>query len=224
MRSGNLASAERPERVRLLLATSEFLTVLGVPPRIGRDLTSENDVAGSNAVALLTDQAWRARFGSDPGIVGRVTTLDAAPIEIIGVLPPDFTFPGTPDLIMPLQYVGREFPRGNRNHNAVGRMVSGARVEALRDELQGTFAGLVEEYPEANEGWYTWADPIETFVIGQRGQSLYLFAGAVGLVLLIACVERRQPPPGSRRRPQSRVRASLLSGCEEDGAPAALRE
>ncbi|HSG08196.1 MAG TPA: ABC transporter permease [Longimicrobiales bacterium] len=186
--SGNLATEDRPERVRILLTSSEFLDVLGISPRIGRDLTSENDVSGSAAVALLTAEAWQARFGSDPDIVGRTTTLDAAPLEVIGVLPAGFTFPGSPDLIMPLRHIGKEHPRGNRLYHAVARMAPGVQVEAVRAELQSIFAGLVEEYPDANTGWFAWADPVSDFVIGARGRSLFLFAGAVGLVLLIACV------------------------------------
>jgi predicted permease len=187
-RNGNLATAERPERVRILRTSHEMLGVLGVTPRLGRDLLLENDLSGSPAVAILTDQTWRARFGADPGIIGRTTTLDAAPVTIIGVLPPDFSFPGVPELIMPLQHVGEDFSRGNRTYNGIGRLVAGAEVEPLRDELQGIFAGIAEQYPGPNDGWYTWADPIRQFAISAGGQSLFLFAGAVGLVLLIACV------------------------------------
>ena len=185
---GNLATEERPERVRILRTSHELLHVLGVSPRLGRDLRLENDLSGSQAVAILTDQTWRARFGADPGIVGRTTRLDAAPVEIIGVLPPDFSFPGTPDLIMPLQHVGEEFRRDSRNYNGIGRLIAGARIEALRDELAAIFAGLTEQYPRPNDDWYTWADPIREFAVPMGGQSLFLFAGAVGLVLLMACV------------------------------------
>lgn len=146
-RNGNLATAERPERVRILRTSHEMLSVLGVAPRLGRDLLLENDLSGSPAVAILTDQTWRARFGADPGIIGRTTTLDAAPVTIIGVLPPDFSFPGVPELIMPLQHVGEDFSRGVRTYNGIGRLVAGAEVEPLRDELQGIFAGIAEQYP-----------------------------------------------------------------------------
>jgi predicted permease len=186
--NSNLATAERPERVRVLRVTSEMLGVLGVLPRLGRDFLAEEDLAGSAPVTILTDGIWRTRFGADPGIVGRTTTVDASPVEVVGVLPPDFYFPGAPDILMPLQHVGAEIPRGTRNYNAVGRLAPGAGLQGLRQELQGLFDRLVEEYPDQNEGWFTWADPMRDFVSGRSQRSLYLLAGGVALVLLIACV------------------------------------
>jgi len=187
--TGNLASDEQPERVRVLLTSSELLSVLGMAPRLGRDFLPEDDVAGAEMVALISDGLWRRMFGADPGIVGRTVVIDAAPVRVVGITPPEFSFPATPELLMTLQHVGGDYHRANRNFNAVGRLAQGASVEALRAELQGIFDGLVEQYPDANgDGWYTWADPIDMFVLGRNRQSLYLLGGAVVLVLLIACV------------------------------------
>jgi len=186
--SVNLATEEQPERVLALRASSELLGVLGVPPRMGRDFSKDDDVAGAPRVAILTDEAWRYRFGADPGIVGQTTTVDAASVLIAGVLPPGFRFPRDPELIMPLQHVGADMPRGSRSFYGIGRMADGAELEAVQNELQGIFATLVEEYPGPNKDWHTWAQPLRDFVIGRYGDSLLLFGFAVGLVLLIACV------------------------------------
>jgi len=186
--NGNLSTAERPERVRVLRVTSEMLGVLGVVPRIGRDFVAEEDLAGSAQVAILTDGIWRARFGSDPEIIGRIVEVNATPTEVVGVVPPDFFFPGDPDILLPIQHVGAELSRGTRTYNAVGRLTPGADLAAVREELQALFEGLVEQYPEPNEGWFTWADPMKDFVAGRNRGSLYLLAGGVLLVLLIACV------------------------------------
>ncbi len=187
-RSVNLATEERPERVQALVTSSEMLDVLGVSPRLGRDLLPEDDIAGSPKVALLTDATWRARYGADPDIVGRTVTVDAAPVEIVGVTPPSFTFRGDPELILPLQYVGANQSRGWRNFNGIGRLADGATLQSLRAELEGIFQGLVEKYPGPNKNWHTWADPVELLMVGRNGGSLLLFGAAVGLVLLIACV------------------------------------
>lgn len=186
--SVNLATAERPERARVLLTSSEMLGTLGVEPRLGRDLLSEDDISGSTRVVILTDEVWRTRFAADPAVVGQNTTVDAAPAVIIGVTGPDFRFPGDPELIMPLQHEGAEYPRGNRYFHAIGRLAPGASIAGLRSELQGIFDGLVEEYPGPNEDWFTWADPMRDFALGRNRQGLFLFGGAVALVLLIACV------------------------------------
>ena len=187
-RSVNMATEERPERVLALVATSDMLDVLDMPPLMGRDLLPEDDVDGAPGVAVLTYSSWRSRFGGDRDVIGRTITVDAAPVEIVGVTQPGFVFRGDPELLIPLQHIGADISRGWRTYNAVGRMAPGSEMEGLRTELQGIFAGLAQAYPEANEKWYTWADPLETFIVGRNAGSLLLFGAAVGLVLLIACV------------------------------------
>jgi predicted permease len=186
--NANLATEESPDRVRLLMVSSEWLSVLGTPPQFGRDLAPEDDVAGAPRVALLTDEIWRTRFGADPNIVGQNLSIDSEPVQVAGVAPPEFRFPGNPQVIVPLQHDGGDFSRGWRNFNGVGRLAEGAEVENLSAELQSIFTRLVEEYPGPNEGWSTGAMPLRTMMAGRNTQSLYLLAGGVGLVLLIACV------------------------------------
>ena len=85
----NLATEESPDRVRMLRVSSEWLSVLGTPPQIGRDLAQEDDVAGAPRVALLTDEIWRTRFGADPNIVGRDLSIDSEPVtgvEAVGLV------------------------------------------------------------------------------------------------------------------------------------------
>ncbi len=188
IRSGNLTTAEDPERVRILYASAGVLGLLGLPPQLGRDLAPEDDRYGGEAVAILTDQLWRSRFGSDPTVVGRTTVVDARPVLIAGVAPAEFMFPGRPELLMALQHEGATLRRGNRGHYGLGRLAPGAELEALRAELQGIFAGLVEQYPEANEGFFTWAEPLRDYAVARNERSLLLTAGAAALVLLIACV------------------------------------
>jgi putative ABC transport system permease protein len=186
--SANLATADRPERVRVLFTTSEMLGVLGVPPRLGRDLLPGDEVFGVPPVAILTDELWRNRFGADPGVIGQTTMIDSAPVEIVGVAAPSFTFPYNRQLILPLQHVGQDPSRGNRNYHAVGRLAPGAEMDGLQDELSAIFAGLVETYPGPNENWSTLVEPLRDWAVGRNQQSFFLLAGAVTLVLLIACV------------------------------------
>lgn len=84
--------------------------------------------------------------------------------------------------------MGAGFPRGSRGHHAIGRLAPGASITALRSELQSIFDRLIEQYPDPNRDWFTWADPLREFALGQNEQALYLFGAAVALVLLIACV------------------------------------
>jgi len=184
----NLAAEDQAERVTVLYTSSEMLGVLGVSPALGRDLLPSDDLVDAEPVTLLTDALWQTWFGGDPAVVGRTAVVDARPVRIAGVLPRDFWFPGDPRLIMPIQHVGAELSRGSRSFNGVGRLAPGADVEGLRAELQGIFSGLVASYPDANEGWFTWAEPLSDWVVGGARRSLLLMSGAVALVLLIAVV------------------------------------
>ena len=186
--SGNLAAEETADRIPILYASSEMLGVLGLPPRLGRDLGPDDDRADAEPVALLGDALWRSRFGADPGVIGRTTTIDARPVRIVGVLPGGFSFPGNPQLLMPLQHVGAELRRGSRSYFGIARLAEGADLAGLRSELQGIFERLVEAYPEDNEGFSTSAEPLAEHVVGRNRRSLLLLGGAVALVLLIACV------------------------------------
>ncbi len=185
---GNLATDAEAARVPILFTSSEMLGVLGVAPRLGRDLLPADDDAGAEPAALLTDGLWRSRYGADPAVVGTTTTVDARPVRIVGVLPASFSFPGRPQLLMALQYVGSDPSRGSRGYFGIGRLAEGADVVSLRAELQGIFDGLVTAYPEANKDWYTWATPLREMIVGRNRHSLVLLGGAVVLVLLIACV------------------------------------
>ncbi len=189
VRSGNLTTAEQPERVRIMYASSGLFRTLGIPLQLGRDLAVEDDQFGGETVAILTDELWRTRFGADPSIVGQTTELDARPVLIAGIASPRFQFRGNPQIVMALQHVGADHEmRGNRGHFSIGRMIPGADLEALQAELQGIYAGLVDQYPDANEGWSTWAEPLRDYAVGRNARSLQLMSGAVALVLLIACV------------------------------------
>jgi predicted permease len=188
MRSANLATAGEPERVSIMYASSELFTTLRLPPQLGRDLTGDDDSIGSEPVAILTDTIWRTRFGADPSIVGQTTELDARPVLIAGVASPDFQFRGNPQIVMALQHLGSDEGRGNRGHYSLGRLAVGADLDAANAELQGIYAGLAEEFPEANEGWSAVAEPLADYLVGRNRDSLLLMSGAVALVLLIACV------------------------------------
>jgi predicted permease len=184
----NLATEENPYRARVLTTSSEMLGVLGLPPQLGRDLIPADDHADSPRVAILTDELWRNHLAADPDIVNRTITIDSEPVQVVGVASAKLRFPGDPRIILPLQHIGADLPRGSRNYNAIGRLAKGAGLDELRAELQGIFSGLAQEYPQQNEDWFAYADPVRTWVTGRSRRPLLLLAGGVGLVLLIACV------------------------------------
>ena len=113
--SYNLGDAANPVRLDGVQTTGEFFQTLGVAPEIGRFFERANETPGSDHVAILSDAAWRRRFGADPHIIGRVLTLNAEPFTVIGVagrgfafprgseMPGDFQFAAMPDVWVPLK-------------------------------------------------------------------------------------------------------------------------
>src|SRR5581483_4509878 len=86
----NLADNGPPERVSAGLVTSDFFTVFGVAPRLGRTFEHEQDEVGAPPVAVLSTGLWQRRFGGDPAIINRVVRMNGEPTTIIGVMPPGF--------------------------------------------------------------------------------------------------------------------------------------
>ena len=172
-----------------LQVTATFLPTLKVTPALGRNFLEEEDRPGGNTrVVLVSDGLWRRAFGADPSVVGRTVTLNSQPYTIIGVLPPSFRWGGNFDMLAPL---APDPARNRADHRlvAIGRIKGGTPVEYAATELETIASRLAQQYPESNKGWgvrvntfYDWLVPDST------RQSLLVLLGAVGLVLLIACV------------------------------------
>src|SRR5690606_29435278 len=82
-----------PEDVSVARATAGLFDVLRVRPAIGRPFAVENEVEGRDKVVVLSDALWQRRYGGDPGVLGRTLPIDGEPFEVIGVMPPGFTYP-----------------------------------------------------------------------------------------------------------------------------------
>jgi len=186
-----------PEEVRALRVTSEFFDVLRVKPALGRRFTTANEVDGRNRVVVLGDAMWRNRFGGDPAILGRTIPLEGQSYEVIGIMPPDFAYPvgaaRPSDLYVP--YVVPEAERV-RNPNwisiylqAIGRLKPGVTIQQAQARMDQIAASLQQAYPEWNKDSLVGVRPLHDHVIGTRTKTwMLMLLGAVGLVLLIACI------------------------------------
>jgi putative ABC transport system permease protein len=177
------------EIIRALAVTSDLLPTLGVNPVLGRNFRPEEDrPGGRTTVAIVTHRFWEQKLGSTPSAAGMTLTLDGRPYEVVGVLPKSFAWgPPTLDLLVPL---APDPARARRDHRllVIGRLRPGVSLRQAQSEMDGIAAQIGKQYPESNGGWgirmltfYDWIVPAET------RQSLLIFLGAVGLVLLIAC-------------------------------------
>lgn len=184
----------RTEPASAVIATPDLFDVLPVQPLLGRVFRADEDRPGRNLLVLLTNDYWRDRFGSDPGVLGRRLTLErgaSADFEVIGVLPPAFTaIPSFEDVkIVALSSIDPDAATGRerRNRRAFARLRDGTTLGEARAEMAALAATLAHDEPATNTGWTVAVQPLIDHEVGSMAGALRSFFAAVGFVFLIAC-------------------------------------
>jgi putative ABC transport system permease protein len=191
----NLSGGAEPERVSCGTVTANLFSVLGVQPALGRGFTEREDAPNGARVAILGFGLWQRRYGGDPSIVGRSIIIDGQPYEVVGVMPRDFVLPTdfqnpTPTVLWtPARWDAASTDHGSHGYYAAGRLAAGATVQQAQDELHAiaqrwTNRGL---YPK-EMAFDAIALPLREDVLGNVQRAVWLLFGAVGFLLLIACV------------------------------------
>ena len=188
-----LTGEAEPERLAGRQVTSGFFDTLRVQPVLGRAFGAEEDRAGAERVALLSEGLWGRRYGADPGILGRSLVLDNEPYTVIGVLPATLhnTFRQAEvwtSLGRLEDRLGGAERRGNHpGIYVIGRLAPGVGVEQARADVTGIARRLAEQYPESNARQSMTLRPALDAVVGPLRPALLVLLGAVAFVLLIAC-------------------------------------
>jgi putative ABC transport system permease protein len=189
----NLTGVDPPVALPSRRVSWNFFPMLGVRPQLGRLFTDQDDRPGASPTALISHGLWAEKFGGDPGVIGKTIRLNGDPFEVIGVLSPGFDFLRRDDIYVPL---GLWFTPGHNilkrsNHfplYVLGRLKRGITVEQARVEMESVSRQLEREYPETNSNWLATVAPIADLQVENVRPVLLVLLGAVGFVLLIACV------------------------------------
>jgi putative ABC transport system permease protein len=208
-----------PQLLRVGEVSAEFFTLLGARPALGRVFAAAEDRAGAPSSVVLSDELWRTRYGADPSVIGRIVRLDSAPHTVVGVLARGFGFfPQRVDLYRPIGLHGREkawLERENHTSSwALARLAPGTTLAQARTELSGVMRQLELQYPGSNSGETATVRPLEERLFEKVRPALWTLLAAVGVVLLIACVNvsHLQLARGTARQKEFAIRSALGAG------------
>ena len=187
----SLVGSGEPEQVSARLVSADFFSVLGVQPTLGRTFAPGEDEPGASPLVVISADLWQRKFNSAQDVIGKALTLDDKSYTIVGVLPADLPVFRTHDVFVP---IGQWDNRALRNRGAalglhgIGRLKPGVSVEQGEADLDRVMADLAVAYPETNKGHGSTVSSLRSRIVGGIGPILWMLLGAVGFVLLIACV------------------------------------
>lgn len=188
-----LTEAGDPEELGGATVTPDFFDVLGARAALGRPLRAgdENVSLTDGRAIVIADSLWTRRFNRDPGIIGRSIVLDGQRRQVVGILGPEFKQPepfwgGTAEFWTPLRL--NEGTRTNRSFHflrVIGRLNPGVSIEAARAEMDAIGRRLMDTYPVSNDKSVV-VSSVRDELVGDTRPLLWMFVGAVSLVLLLA--------------------------------------
>src|SRR5579862_2163325 len=199
--SDNLTGSRQPTRIAGRSVSPSYFAVLGVDPQLGRTFDPHDATPGFNNEVVISDGLWKSAFGADPHILGKSLRIDNDLAHVIGVMPAGFRDQGQTseevgtELWAAAGFFGPPAPpaiRGTRlPFETIARLQPGLSPEAAQEQLDALVASSKKQYPAdypPQGAWTIHLTPLAETLVGNVRQSLILLFGAVGLVLLISCV------------------------------------
>lgn len=194
----NLTGRGDPVQVTITRVAPNALTVLGLQPQLGQTFVEQDGRPEGRPVVMISDSLWRSRFGADRNVVGQVINLDFAPYTIIGVLPPGTVFPLTPQAeIWTPRYFEYSLLPAARLRQGVGYLTAVARLapEANIKSASTEMMVLGQQYskdnptaPDVGPNVFMVVEKLQDLTVAGIRKQLLLLSAAVGMVLLIACI------------------------------------
>ncbi len=190
---------ERPERLTGVRVSHGFFRLFGAEPLLGRAFTQEEEAtSGATDVAIVSHNIWKRLLGGDPQVIGKTIRLSDYPFRIVGVMPPGFEHVSggyklprgeAVDVWLPFNMLGnpRGVPRAFHYCNTVARLKPAVRIEEAQAEMNVIAGRLEAQYPD-DKNWRIQLTPLQDDLVGKARPTLLILAGAVGFVLLVACV------------------------------------
>jgi predicted permease len=212
-----LIGTAEAEQLRGRWVSADFFTVLGVKPQLGRNFAPGEDERSASPVILISAAFWQRKFRASSDALGKSLTLDNKSYTIVGVLPASFTLlPGT-DIYAPIgqwDNPALQIRTSALGLHGIGRLKPGVTLAQAQADLDGVMRRLAEIYPDANRGNGAALVPLKAWLIDDLGQILWMLLGAVGFVLLIACVNVSNLllARSAARTREFAIRASLGAG------------
>jgi len=197
---GTLTDGNQATHVQGESVSANLFTLLGIQPILGRTFLPKEDEPG-NHVAVLSYGLWQRQFGADRGIIGKTVVLDGKPFEVIGVMPPRFTFPlrfsNPPELWITMSNLRQTPPDGsqpmteqrdNDFFSCIARLKPNVSMQQAQANIDTIVADWRRQYPDSKLHVGAKVIPEISSMIGSTRSALLMLCAMAGCVLLIACV------------------------------------
>ena len=211
----NLSGGDEPQQVDGWTVSPNFFDVFGARPELGRTFVRDEEQGAKDRVVVLSHSLWIGSFGGDRRILGRTITLDGESLDVVGVMPAEFSSP-FPDVQLWVPWPARAealAPRGSRFMRVIARLKPGVTIERAQADME-TVARRLEQTYQEDAGVTAYLVPAALQITGSVRPALLVLLGAVGFVLLIGCANLANLllARSAAREKEFAVRAALGAG------------